>query len=131
MDQLGQWLSHHRLPGDQISGLNDRCWTRASANRDLALALSDCNHALGPDYDDAAIRDSRGLVYLRLNRLEDAMADYNFALHANPDMPTSLYGRGLTELRLGETAQGQADIDAAKKLDKGIAKEFTDMGLEP
>lgn len=145
MDQLAQWLSHHRVPGDQITGLNERCWLRATSNRDLTQALDDCNEALNlrtdsqeefgtlirASQDAPDVLDSRALVYLRLGKLEDAIHDYDSALHTDPSMPTSLYGRGLAKLRSGETAQGQADLAAAKKLDKGVAKQFSDMGLTP
>lgn len=131
IDQIDQWLSHHSLPGDQIAGLNARCWSRAAANSDLQKALEDCNHALNMASDDLGLHDSRGLVYLRLGRLDDAIHDYDFAIHANPNLSTSLYGRGLAQLRLGEKAQGQADLAAAEKLDKGVAPFFAKMGLAP
>lgn len=147
IDQLGQWLGQHRLPGDQAMGLNNRCWLRATANRDLHEALEDCNRALdlrpyAPENVESHIRasaaprdpdvlDSRGLVYLRLGNLTDAVDDYNSALQINSNMPTALYGRGLAELRLGEKQQGQNDLAAAAKLDSGIAKRFAAMGLTP
>jgi tetratricopeptide (TPR) repeat protein/predicted aspartyl protease len=147
MKQIDQWLSQHRLPNDQETGLNSRCRLRASSNRDLTEALDDCNRALAlrPHAseelgtliarplaaENPEILDSRGLVYLRLDRLPDAVRDYDAALHADANMPTSLYGRGLAELRLGEKAQGQADLLAAEKLDAGIARRFADMGLAP
>jgi len=143
--QVDQWLSNH--PNDQAPGLNTRCWLRAAADQDLQEALNDCNQALGlkplarkrtGSYsraplagDDPSILNNRGLVYLRLGSPKEAVEDYDSALHTNPNMPTSLYGRGLAELRLGRTAQGQADLAAATKLDSGIAKQFSDMGLTP
>lgn len=146
LDQIDQWLSYHRLHNEQASGLNNRCWLRATANRDLHEALDDCNHALdltpyapetighigmalAPDNPD--ILDSRGLVYLRLGNLKDAVRDYGSALGVNPKLPTSLYGRGLAELRLGKKAQGQDDLAAAEKLDSGVAQLFAKMGLAP
>jgi tetratricopeptide (TPR) repeat protein len=147
VDQIDQWLDDHRLPSDQAIGLNARCWQRALANRDLHDALADCNRALTlqPKAEartgslirqdlapqDPATLDSRGLVYLRLGNLRDAVRDYDSALDTDPDMPTSLYGRGLAELRLGEKARGQGDLAAAAKLASGIAKRFADMGLAP
>jgi tetratricopeptide (TPR) repeat protein len=147
IDQVDQWLNYHRLANDRAEGLNERCWLRATTNQDLHEALDDCNHALelrpyapesgesriraplGPDNPD--ILDSRGLVYLRLARLKDAIRDYDAALHVNPDMATSLYGRGLAELRLGEKARGENDLAAAEKLDGGVARTFSNMGLAP
>lgn len=143
--QVEQWLSLHPTPSDQAVGLNERCWLRATADRDLRGALADCNRALdlrpygpqtlesrirarlGPDNPD--ILDSRGLVYLRLGSPRDAVRDYDSALQVSPNRATSLYGRGLAELRLGEKAAAQNDLAAAEKVDAGIARTFANMGL--
>jgi tetratricopeptide (TPR) repeat protein len=147
IDQIDQWLRQHPLENDQAIGLSNRCWLRATANLDLHGALQDCNRALdlrpyasanveslireslAPE--DPDVLDSRGLVYLRLGNLTDAVRDYDSALHINSNIPTALYGRGLAELRLGEKEQGQSDLTAAEKLDSGIAKRFAGMGLAP
>lgn len=146
--QVDRWLSEHPLEPDQATGLNSRCWLRATQNRDLPQALKDCNRALdlrplatadigssipegGLVPDNPQILDSRGLVYLRLGNPTDAVRDYDSALRADPNMATALYGRGLAELRLGEKAQGQDDLAAAAKLDSGIAPRFANMGLTP
>jgi len=145
--QIDQWLDNHQLPSDQAIGLNERCWQRAIADRDLRTALEDCNRALSlqPKAEantgshirqelaprDPATLDSRGLVYLRLGNLRDAVRDYDGALDTNPNLVDSLYGRGLAEQRLGEKAQGQADLAAAEKLDSGVAPRFSSMGLAP
>lgn len=129
--QINQWLNTHPLKGDQATGLNNRCWLRATTNRELKEALKDCDHALDLSRRDPGILDSRALVYLRLGSPSDAVIDYDEALDADPSMSTSLYGRGLAELRLGQKAQGQQDLAAAEKLDSGIAKRFAAMGLAP
>ncbi len=147
IDQVNQWLSSRPLRNEQAAGLAARCSLRAAANRDLREALTDCNDALNvrqyaPEQigtlitdsqvaENPEILDSRGLVYLRLGSLNDAIHDYDSALRINPKMATSLYGRGLAELRLGEKAQGQTDLAEAEKLDSGVAKHFSDMGLVP
>jgi tetratricopeptide (TPR) repeat protein/predicted aspartyl protease len=132
IDQINLWIDHHAsLPSDRVMGLNARCWWLAASNRDLHEAMQDCNHALDLAFDDANVRDSRGLVYLRMGDLNDAIQDYGLALRANPREASSLYGRGLAELLLDEKTQGQADVAAAEKLDSGIAKQFARMGLSP
>ncbi len=131
LDQIDQWLNTHPLKGDQATGLNNRCWLRATSNRDLNEAMADCDHALDLARQDPAIFDSRALVYLRLGSPSDAIIDYDQALDADPNISTSLYGRGLAELRLGQQAQGQKDLAAAEKLDSGIARRFAAMGLAP
>lgn len=80
---------------------------------------------------DPATLDSRGLVYLRLGRLGDAVRDYDSALAGNQYMADSLYGRGLAELRLGEKAGGEADLTGAERLDGNVAATFAKMGLTP
>lgn len=74
--------------------------------------------------------DSRGFVYLRLNRLDDAIADYDAGLKINPRTAASLYGRGIAKLRKGDTAAGQADIVAAKAAKAEIAEEFAKYGVK-
>lgn len=130
LDQIDEWLKVHPLKGDQAAGLDDRCWLRATVNRDLHHALDDCNHALDLRYDTDSL-DSRGLVYLRLGRPRAAISDYDAALDIAPGIATSLYGRGLAELRLGRKARAQKDLAAAKSRDSGIARYFARMGLSP
>ena len=42
---------------------NNRCWLRATANRDLPLALADCDASVGLAPNDAGSLDSRGFLY--------------------------------------------------------------------
>ena len=144
--QIDEWLQNHPLAHDQAIGLNDRCWLRATANRELHRALHDCDRALDltPDAPHAQASrivralptstrldalDSRGLVYLRLGRPRAAISDYDSALDANPNIADSLYGRGLAEMRLGRRARARKDLAAAEQLDGGIVRYFTDIGL--
>lgn len=149
LDQIDQWLNGHTLVDDQAFGWNDRCRLRATSNRDLRDALADCNRVLDLDLRESAAYtyihvsgalesrrhlealNNRGLVYLRLGNLKDAIRDYDSALHVNSNVAAALYGRGIAELRLGEKTQGQSDLAAAAKLDDGIAKRFAGMGLAP
>lgn len=117
---------------DQLaSAWNNLCWRAASRDAHLADALRECKRALHYAPRSAAILDSTALVNLRLGKLDRAVDDYDAALKHNAHLPTSLYGRGLAELREGEKAKGRADLSAAEKLDKGIARRFSRMGLSP
>ena len=146
LEQVNQWLDNHRVESEQATGLNSRCWLRAAANRDLQAALEDCNRALAmrpktaaetgsligdSAPENPAYLDSRGLVYLRLGDLKNAIRDYDTALRAEPNMATSLYGRGLAELREGQKTQGEADLAAGEKVYGGVARLFANMGLAP
>jgi Flp pilus assembly protein TadD len=59
---------------------NNMCWAKATAGVALESALADCNAALTKAPDMAGYLDSRGLVLLRLGRIDDAIADYDQAL---------------------------------------------------
>lgn len=107
------------------------CWTRAIAGRELQQALTDCDAALRLRADDTAAMDNRGLIYLRLSRLDDAVAAYDAALKISPKQVNSLYGRGLAKLKKGDTAGGNADIAAAKAIQADIAEEFAEYGVRP
>jgi tetratricopeptide (TPR) repeat protein len=108
---------------------NGRCRFRAQANRDLPLALSDCDEATRLAPNNANYRDNRGFLYLRLNRLDEAIADYDAALKINPKQVGALYGRGLAKQKNGDPAGGDADIAAAKAIKATIADEFAKYGV--
>jgi tetratricopeptide (TPR) repeat protein len=107
----------------------NRCWLRATANRDLTLAFADCDTGLRLAPNDANGLDSRGFLYLRLGRLDEAIADYDAALNTNPRLPESLYGRGLAKRKKGDQAGGDADIAAARAVHASIADEFAKYGM--
>ena len=129
--QIDQWIYYHRRDELLPVALNARCWIRAEAGAQLRKALKDCERALGWMPKNAAILDSRGLVYLRLGRLAHAIGDYDAALGINPKIADSLYGRGLAELRQGKKAVGESDLTAATHLSPGIARRFARMKLDP
>jgi tetratricopeptide (TPR) repeat protein len=119
-----------RADANYADAYNGRCLARAEVGSDLALALSDCNQALKLRPGDAYILDSRGFVYLRLGRFDDAIADYDTALKTNPKIATSLYGRGVAKQKKGDSAGGTVDMAAANLLDPSIAGEFASYGVK-
>ena len=72
---------------------------------------------------------TRGFVYLRLERFDNAIADYDAALKINSQMANSLYGRGFAKLKKGDTPGGNDDIAAAKAIQADIAEEFARDGV--
>jgi tetratricopeptide (TPR) repeat protein len=115
-------------PKDADAYIN-RCWLRATANRDLTLAFADCDTGLRLAPNDANDLDSLGFLYLRLGRLDEAIADYDAALKTNPRLAGSLYGRGLAKRKKGDQAGGDADIAAARAIQADIADEFAKYGM--
>lgn len=73
--------------------------------------------------------DSRGLVYLKMRDFKKALADYDQSLLLLKDRASSLYGRGIARLKT-DTAGGDADIDAARKINSNITKEFQSYGVQ-
>jgi tetratricopeptide (TPR) repeat protein len=73
--------------------------------------------------------DSKGLVLLRLGRVDDAISVYDAALAKRPKQSASLYGRGLAQLKKGNTGAADQDRKAALAVDPDVVETFADMGL--
>ena len=116
---------------DSASLLNERCWTRATANVELALALADCEQAVQRAPDNSAILDSRAFVKLRMGQYDAAIADEDQALSHNPDHPAALYTRGIARLRKGDRDGGERDLAAARRLVFDIDAIYRDYGVTP
>src|SRR6185436_6319902 len=106
-----------------------RCWVRAVANRELDLALADCDAALKVSAQEAEGYESRSLVHFRKGDVAKALADCDKAIALNGKLPKALYLRGLLKNRGGDKKAGDADIAAALKLDPQVAKKFADFGV--
>jgi tetratricopeptide (TPR) repeat protein len=115
-------------PKDADAYIN-RCWLRATANRDLTLAFADCDTGLRLAPNDANGLDSRAFLYLRLGRLDEAIADYDAALKTNPRLASSLYGRGLAKQKKGDQAGGDTDVAAARAIQADIADQYAKYGM--
>ena len=111
--------------------LNNICWAKATAGVALESALKDCNAALAKTPDIPAYLDSRGLVLLRLGRLDDAIADYDRALAASPTMASSQYGRAVAWARKGDRTRSDADAAAAAamKADTNVEANYAGYGI--
>jgi tetratricopeptide (TPR) repeat protein len=135
VQQYTLWLSAHQGDISEADALNGRCWARALANQDLALALGDCNAALREVSRSPSMRaqvlDSRGLVYLRMANYAASVQDYGAALAIDPKQADSLYGHGISELRLGHADQGQTDLKAAAALKPRVSDTFRAAGIDP
>ena len=111
--------------------LNGRCWTRALANLELEAALKDCTKAIELTESPSGIYDSRGLVYLRMQRYDDAIADLDAALRISPGISNSLFVRGVARSFTGATAQSKRDIADALLLNPDIEEEYARIGVKP
>ncbi|MDE8650956.1 tetratricopeptide repeat protein [Novosphingobium album (ex Liu et al. 2023)] len=109
---------------------NNMCWAKATAGVALESALADCEAALTKAPDVAGYLDSRGLVLLRLGRLDGAISDYDRALAKSPNLPTSLFGRAVAWARKGDRAKSEADLRAALSIDPDIRTSFETYGVK-
>ena len=89
----------------------------------------DCNESLRLRPGDGDTLGNRGLVYLKLNKLDLALADYDAALQANPKNAFSLYGRGMAKWLTGDKAGADTDIATAKQISPDIAEDFGRYGV--
>ena len=112
------------------AGFNNMCWSKATAGVALESALADCNAALANSPENPGFLDSRGLVLLRLGRIEDSLSDYNKALTKNPSLPSSLFGRAVAWARKGDQAKSDADATAALKIDPDVRADFERYGVK-
>ena len=67
---------------------------------------------------------SRGSAFLRLDRLDEAIADFDRAIHLNPDFPRSYHLRGLAKEKQGTHADAIDDFDKAVELDPQYAAAY-------
>ena len=110
---------------------NGLCWSLAVLGESLDEALAACNARLRVAPDDPETLDSRGLVYLKRGRFQEAWNDYDRAVRINPNGISWLYGRGIAALRLGRTADGQSDIELAKLGYPPIRAMYESYGIRP
>ena len=74
--------------------------------------------------------DSRGLVYFRLGRMEEALADFDAALDQTPDLAASLFMRGVIRKQTG-AAGGDADLAAARMIWPRVDEDYARYGIKP
>jgi tetratricopeptide (TPR) repeat protein/predicted aspartyl protease len=123
---LDGWIETHQKDDLLPAALDDRCWTRALAGVELEKALKDCDESIRRSRRGASQLDSRGLVFLRMGRYDDAIGQYNQVIFQAPRAAWALYGRGVAKAKKGLPG-AKADLDAATAADKDaveLAKSF-------
>jgi len=111
--------------------LQKRCLMRAEWGKDLELALADCSKAIEISPTVTSIFCSRGLVYLRLGKYQEAIEGCDTALSQGHPLAFLLYTRGLAKLKAGNADGGNADLAQASALDSAVAGRFAGYGLTP
>lgn len=108
-----------------------RCAVRAFANKDIAIAKTDCDKALSidPKIDKGSF--FRSLVNLRLGDYDACIADANDALAFNPRDTDALYIRGIAKLRKGDSEHGAEDVRNAVTTNPGTLADFAGYDVAP
>jgi len=110
--------------------LNERCWIKATLAVQLDGAIQDCTRANELSENNAASLDSRALVYLRLNRLDEALADIDGALDRRPESASSLYLRAAIERRMGKTHDADEDAANARLISPHIDEDYVRWNIK-
>ena len=118
-----------RVMAKTPSDLNNLCYLQAMGGAALDVALDECNEAIKQSPKEPSFLDSRGLVYLRLGRYQDAIADYSTALAKSPNLATSLFGRALAEAKEGYLRKAKQDVLSAEAISPNIAETFVNMDV--
>lgn len=116
-------------PGD-AGLLNSRCWLKGTLGVQLDTALKDCTKALELGVDSGQALDSRAMVFLKLNRLDDARTDIDAALIERPDQAGSLFLRGVIEARQGAKPASTDDLTGARMEAPRIDEEYRRFGVQ-
>ncbi len=124
------WIKAHPEDSSRIEAFNGRCWARALMNRELNLALADCDAALRLRPGSAQYLDSRALVRFRRGELDKALADYDASLAIQPRAAWTLYMRAVVERRAGKTQQADADHALALSINPRVVERAKRYGLE-
>ena len=130
IEELDRWVAAHPKNENLALVLGSRCFARAAWGRELEKALADCDEAVRKDRVSDMMQ-VRGLVLLRMGRIEDAISQFTAAIKAQPRAAQALYGRGLAELRKGQKAEGDADLAAAVAIAPATPAQFRRFGLAP
>jgi tetratricopeptide (TPR) repeat protein len=127
---IDDFVTASRLDPTDFESLNNLCYTRAAANKDLDAALEACDSAMKMK-PLGAMHDSRGLVFFRQGEFRKAVAEFDTALAENPKSSDWLYKRGVAKLAAGDKEGGRADIAGALEIDPHAADELASYGIKP
>ncbi len=122
-----------RIEPQSADALTQRCMIRAATNQDLPGALEDCSQALSlqpPNYRTMLL-NTRVVVYIRLEKWNEALADLDTSDKAAPDAGETLFLRGIVHRRQGNEAAAAADLARARKLDASVEPMYAGLGIRP
>jgi tetratricopeptide (TPR) repeat protein/predicted aspartyl protease len=135
INQYTLWIDNHPNDSRLAMAFTRRCFDRALMNKDLPLAMSDCNAAMrrsdkrDPNYTSALA--GRAQVRFWMGEYDKVIEDSNDALKLMPKNAAALYLRGVAESRKGKKADSEKDLAACKELSPKLAERYSKLGIAP
>lgn len=129
VDEARQLLTKVRSRLKAPLELNSFCWSLATGNVAIDLALDACREAVRQAPEVAGYIDSLALAEFRAGLFAQALANYDKAIRLRPDQSSSLMGRALIHSKMGDRAKAAADAERAKSIDHSVADEYALYGL--
>ena len=110
--------------------LNGRCWVKGTRSVMVEGALKDCTEAIELGSENNNALDSRGLIWFRLGRHEEALRDFNAVLRNSPGAAASLFMRGVILGLLNRKAEAAKDALPARRLRPSMNKQYGRYGIK-
>jgi tetratricopeptide (TPR) repeat protein len=105
------------------------CLARAVANTATRKDLAECDKALKLMPLNLEVRETRGLIFLKLGEPAEALKEYTAVLEIDSNRPRALHGRGVAQCRLGRDREGEQDKAAAMALTPDVERQFIRFGV--
>jgi tetratricopeptide (TPR) repeat protein len=129
ISRLDGWIASYPKDDRIPTALSRRCWSRVVMNKNLDLALADCNASLSRGERSSGFLDNRAMAWLRLGKFDKSIADLKASLALQPKSAWALYALGLVDQKNGMQAQADKDKQAAMKIAPSIGEQFKDFEL--
>jgi Tfp pilus assembly protein PilF len=126
-----RWITDNPSDRQRPRMLANRCWVWALWGQNLDIGAAECDAAVKASPNNLDALDGRGLMALRMGRLDVAIADFTAVHQTMPDVAWPLYARGVAESRKGLKGPGDDDMLAARAIRPKIDDEFAELGMKP
>jgi tetratricopeptide (TPR) repeat protein len=111
--------------------LNASCWIKGTRSVELDSALKECTSAIELSSSPVAALDSRSVVWLRMERYEDALRDLDAVLNREPALAQSRYMRAVVLARLGRAEESADELAIARQILPRVDAPYKRYGILP
>lgn len=96
----------------------------AYLKNDFKTSVKLFSQALKHDRKSALVYSTRGTAYLKLDKIEKALADFSRAIRLNPNYARAYHLRGLAYEKIGDSALAFRDFDQALEIDPDFTAAY-------